>query len=545
MSTLSGPGPAPQAPGRGPARSGPPDTSRAARQHTPVTATGLAVKVVLLGLVAGIAIWAAFPLVAARLWAGLAILAATTAGLCYLYLTRRHIPAKYLVPGTIFLIAFQVFPVLYTASTAFTNFGDGHRGSKADAVVAIETSSVKQVPGSAEYALAIATTGDPATGPLVFLLTDPGTGRVSAGDADGLRPLDAADVTVAGSGRVTAAKGYTVLNVGQASVRSEEITALVVPTPGGAVRSTGLSRAYEGKAVRAYDRGCDCVTDNETGRTWTADPDTGSFVAADGERLAQGWQVGVGLKNFTRVLTDPDISGPFFGTLLWNFAFAIGSTGFTFGLGMAIALALHSPRMRGTNLYRVFLILPYAMPSFAMLLVWRDMFNTDFGLVNNLFGLGVDWFGEAWSARVAVLLVQLWLGYPYMFLVTTGALQAIPKELTEATSVDGASPWQSFRAVTLPLLLVALSPLLIASFAYNFNNINAIWLTTEGGPFAPDNPTNGATDLLITYTYRLAFGAQGAEFGLAAAVSIFIFAIVATVSAISFRRTRQQEEVYS
>ncbi|MEU7620304.1 ABC transporter permease subunit [Micromonospora rifamycinica] len=540
MSTLSGPGPAQQAPG-----GGLPGTPRTARQHAPITATGLVVKVVLLGLVAGIAIWAAFPLVAARLWGGLAVLAVTTVGLCYLYLTRRHIPAKYLVPGTIFLLAFQVFPVLYTASTAFTNFGDGHRGSKDDAIVAIESSSVKQVPGSVEYALAVATRGDPATGPLVFLVTDPTAGTVSAGDADGLRPLAAADVTVTPGGRVTAARGYTVLTFGQASVRSEEITGLVVPTPGGALRATGLSRAYEGRAIRAYDRSCDCVTDSETGRTWTADPTAGAFVAADGERLAQGWQVGVGLKNFARVLTDPDISGPFFGTLLWNFAFAIGSTGFTFGLGMAIALALHSPRMRGTNLYRVFLILPYAMPSFAMLLVWRDMFNTDFGLVNNLFGLGVDWFGEAWSARLAVLLVQLWLGYPYMFLVATGALQAIPKELTEATSVDGASPFQSFRAVTLPLLLVALSPLLIASFAFNFNNINAIWLTTEGGPFAPDNPTNGATDLLITYTYRLAFGAQGAEFGLAAAVSIFIFAIVATVSAISFRRTRQQEEVYS
>ncbi|WP_442930578.1 ABC transporter permease subunit [Micromonospora sp. NBC_00421] len=500
---------------------------------------------VLLGLVAGIAIWAAFPLIAARLWVGLAVLVVTTVGLGYLYLTRRHIPAKYLVPGTIFLIAFQVFPVLYTASTAFTNFGDGHRGSKDDAIVAIQSSSVKQVPGSTEYALTIATTGDPATGPLVFLVTDPSTGTVSAGDADGLRPLAATDVTVTPGGKVTAAEGYTVLNVGQASVRSQEITDLVVPTPGGALRSTGLSRAYEGKAIRAYDKRCDCITDSETGRTWTADGTAGAFVAADGERLAQGWQVGVGLKNFARVLTDPNISGPFFGTLLWNFAFAIGSTGFTFGLGMAIALALHSPRMRGTNLYRVFLILPYAMPSFAMLLVWRDMFNTDFGLINNLFGLGVDWFGEAWSARLAVLLVQLWLGYPYMFLVATGALQAIPRELTEATSVDGASPFQSFRAVTLPLLLVALSPLLIASFAFNFNNINAIWFTTEGGPFAPDNPTNGATDLLITYTYRLAFGAQGAEFGLAAAVSIFIFAIVATVSAISFRRTRQQEEVYS
>ncbi|MFG3600557.1 ABC transporter permease subunit [Micromonospora chersina] len=546
MSTsLSGPGSAEQAPGREPVRRGLPRT-RTARNHAPITASGLVVKVVLLGLVAGIAIWAAFPLIEAEHWIGLAILAATTAGLFHLYLGRRHIPAKYLVPGTIFLIAFQVFPVLYTASTAFTNFGDGHRGSKDDAIVAIQTSSVKQVPGSTEYALSIATKGDPATGTLVFLLSDPKTKEVFAGDAGGLRKLDAGQVEASSlTGKITAADGYTILNIGQASVRSKEITDLVVPTSGGAIRSNGLTRAYEGKAVRAYGAGCDCVKDGETGKTWTADPATGAFVAADGERLTQGWKVNVGLKNFSRVLTDPNISGPFFGTLVWNFAFAIGSTGLTFLLGMAIALALHSPRMRGTNLYRVLLILPYAMPSFAMLLVWRDMFNTDFGLVNNLFGLDVDWFGQSWSARAAVLLVQLWLGYPYMFLVTTGALQAIPRELTEATSVDGASPWQSFRAVTLPLLLVALSPLLIASFAYNFNNINAIWLTTEGGPFAPDNPTNGATDLLITYTYRLAFGAQGAEFGMAAAVSIFIFAIVATVSAISFRRTRKQEEVYS
>ncbi|SBT54482.1 ABC transporter permease subunit [Micromonospora narathiwatensis] len=546
MSTpLPGPGSATQTPGREPVRSGLPGKSRTARHHAPITATGLVVKVVLLGLAAGIAIWAAFPLVEAGHWIGLAILAATTAGLFYLYLTRRHIPAKYLVPGTLFLIAFQVFPVLYTASTAFTNFGDGHRGSKDDAIVAIQTSSVKQVPGSTEYSLSIATKGDPATGPLVFLLSDPKTREVSAGDADGLHRLDPGQVTVSPTGKVTAADGYTVLNFGEASVRSKEITDLIVPTSGGAIRSNGLSRAYEGTALRAYDAGCDCVKDSETGKTWTADATTGSFVAADGERLAQGWKVNVGLKNFSRVLTDPDISGPFFGTLLWNFAFAIGSTGLTFLLGMAIALALHSPRMRGTNFYRVLLILPYAMPSFAMLLVWRDMFNTDFGLVNNLFGLGVDWFGQTWSARAAVLLVQLWLGYPYMFLVATGALQAIPSELTEATSVDGATPWQSFRAVTLPLLLVALSPLLIASFAYNFNNVNAILFTTEGGPFAPDNPTNGATDLLITYTYRLAFGAQGAEYGMAAAVSIFIFAIVATVSAISFSRTRKQEEVYS
>ncbi|WP_433294811.1 ABC transporter permease subunit [Actinoplanes sp. CA-030573] len=507
--------------------------------------TGQLIKAGLLGLVVAIAVWAAFPLVEHEAWVGLALLVLTTGALLYLYLTPRHIPAKYLAPGTLLLIAFQLFPVLYTATTAFTNFGDGHRGTKQDAIVAIQTASVTQVPGSTQYALSVATTGDPATGPLVFLITDPATKVVSAGDASGLKKLDAADVTVTSAGKVTAADGYTVLTFGQASLRSKEITALAVPVDGGAIRSSGLSRAYEGKAGRAYDERCDCIRDTTSGKVWTADETAGSFVSTDGDRLAQGWKVNVGLSNFTRVVTDPDISGPFLRTLVWNFAFAIGSTGGTFVLGMLIAVALHSPRVRARNLYRVLLVLPYAMPAFAMLLVWRDMFNSDFGLINHVLGTDVDWLGQPMTARLAVLLVQLWLGYPYMFLVTTGALQAIPAELSEASRIDGAGAWQSFRRIVLPLLMVALTPLLISSFAFNFNNFNAIYLTTEGGPFAPDNPANGATDLLITYTYRLAFGGSGAQYGYAAAISIFIFLIVGTVSAIGFRRTRQQEEVYA
>ncbi|MDY7090514.1 MAG: ABC transporter permease subunit [Actinomycetota bacterium] len=506
------------------------------------TYRGLLIKIPILSVTTAIAIWAAFPLIDNEAWIGLAILTATTAGLLYLYVTPRHIPLKYLAPGTILLILFQVFPVLYTASTAFTNFGDGHRGSKQEAIVAIQTASVTQVPGSQQYALTVATTGDPATGPLVFLITDPVTKQVSAGDADGLKQVDA---TVNSAGRVTAADGYTILTTGQASLRSAEITGLAVPTPGGAIRSSGLSRAYEGRAGRAYDEGCDCIRDTATGRTWTADESAGAFVDGDGERLAQGWKVGVGFSNFTRVLTDPAIAGPFLRTLVWNFAFAIASTGGTFVLGLLLALAMHSPRVRARTAYRVLLVLPYAMPSFAMLLVWRDMFNTDFGLINNLLGLDVDWFGGSSSARLAVILVQLWLGYPYMFLVATGALQAIPRELSEAARIDGASAWGGFRRITLPLLMVALTPLLISSFAFNFNNFNAIYLTTEGAPFPADNPANGATDLLITYTYRIAFGGGGAQYGYAAAISIFIFLIVALVSAISFRRTRHLEEVHA
>src|SRR4051812_7296159 len=138
------------------------------------------ITIVLLGLTVAIAIWAAFPLIENEAWIGLAILVATTATLLWLYLTPRHIPAKYLAPGTLLLIVFQIFPVLYTASTAFTNYGDGHRGSKDEAVVAIQTASVTQVPGSIQYALSIATTGDPSTGPLVFLITDPVTHTTKA-----------------------------------------------------------------------------------------------------------------------------------------------------------------------------------------------------------------------------------------------------------------------------------------------------------------------------------------------------------------------------
>ncbi len=95
-----------------------------------------------------------------------------------------------------------------------------------------------------------------------------------------------------------------------------------------------------------------------------------------------------------------------------------------------------------------------------------------------------------------------------MFLVSTGALQAIPADLKEAASIDGASGFTQFRKITFPLLLVTVAPLLVASFAFNFNNFNAIQLLTEGGPFSPANPTAGGTDILISYTYRLAFGVE-------------------------------------
>jgi arabinogalactan oligomer/maltooligosaccharide transport system permease protein len=490
---------------------------------------------------AGIAVWLAFPLYYSERWVLLTILVLTTLFVFYVYIQPRNVPLKYLVPGTIFLILFQVVPVLYTMLTSFTNYGDGHRETKETAIVAIEGASVVRIAGSPEYALTIATTGDPAVGELVFLLVDPTTGEAYSGTDEGLETLDGA--TIEPSGKVTSAPGLTVLNAGEASARSEEIQAFTVPTQEGAIKAQGLSRAFEGRPVNEYFEDCDCIRNADTGEEWVADGEVGYFVNENGDNLPQGWRVNVGLDNFTRIFTDPTVTGPFFGILIWNFAFAIIVVGTTFAIGLAVAMALNHPQIRGLRVYRVLIVLPYAMPAFAMMLVWRDMFNQDFGLINQALNLDVNWLGNEWTARFVVVIVQFWLGYPYMFLVTTGALQSIPSDLTEAAGVDGAKPFYAFRTVTFPLLLIAVAPLLISSFAFNFNNYNAIAFTTEGGPFPPESPQAGKTDLLISYTYRLAFGAGGAQYGFAAAVSIIIFVIVAGISIISFRRTAVLEEI--
>ena len=507
------------------------------------TTTGMLVKIALLGLVLAIAIFGAFPLIEQQQWLGLALLIAVTAVIFWVYLSPKRIPAKYLIPGTLFLLAFQVFPVLYTMSTAFTNFGDAHRGSQEDAIRAIEGASIRKVEGSTDYRLAVAVKGDPITGDLYFLLTDPETRQTQVGTSDGLEPLPADGVVLSPQGNVTEAPGYTILTIGAAGGREEDLAVFSVPTENGAIVAAGLTRAFEGAPTRVYDEACDCIKDTETGQTWTADDSDGFFVDAQGENLAQGWKVNVGLRNFADVVTDPLIAKYFFRTLVWNLAFAALTVAGTFSLGLLVAIVLNHERLKGQRIYRSLLILPYAMPAFAMLLLWRDMFNTDFGLINRMFGTEINWFGKPVTAMIAVLLVQLWMGYPYMFLVATGALQSIPGDIKEAASVDGAKPVYAFRTIVFPLLLVALAPLMIASFAFNFNNFNAIYMVSEGGPFPPDNPQLGATDILITYTYRLAFGAQGAQYGFAAAVSIFIFLIVAVISIVGFRRSRALEEV--
>jgi ABC-type sugar transport system permease subunit len=263
-----------------------------------------------------------------------------------------------------------------------------------------------------------------------------------------------------------------------------------------------------------------------------------------------GWIAVIGPDNYSTIFTNERIRQPFLGVFSWNLIFALGSVFGTFALGLALANALQDERLKGRAIYRSIFIIPYAVPAFLSALVWRGLLNDQFGQVNRVLGnVGIDavpWLGDPTWAKVAVLLVNLWLGFPYMFLITSGALTSIPMELKEAAKVDGASAWTVFRSITLPLLLVSTAPLLIGSFAFNFNNFVLIFLLTNGGPPLTgfDVPV-GATDILISFTFDIAQqSGRGNQFALASAIVVLIFLVVAVISAASFRYTKRLEEVY-
>jgi len=257
--------------------------------------------------------------------------------------------------------------------------------------------------------------------------------------------------------------------------------------------------------------------------------------------LEPGWRAPIWFENYSKLVTDARFRDPLIKVFIWTVVFASATVLTTFALGLLLALALNKP-LFGRRFYRSILVLPYAMPSVMSILIWGGMFNSEFGAINALLGTDIAWFQNPNFARTAVILVNLWLGFPYFYLVSSGALQAIPNELVEAAAIDGANPRQIFRKITLPLLLQILSPLLIASFAFNFNNFNLIYLLTGGGPRnSLDGEIAGATDILISYTYQIAFGSSTQDLGLASAISLIIFILVASISLYGIRKSKVLE----
>jgi arabinogalactan oligomer/maltooligosaccharide transport system permease protein len=498
---------------------------------------GLVIKLVLLSVTNGLAVWAAIVLADRSKWVPLAILAVVTIAVDVVFLApiARLVPVKFLIPGTLFLLAFELVPIVYTIELAFSNYSTGHIAGKSAAIAQIKLNSLEAPPNGRQYEMAPA---HDRSGKLVLILHDDTSGAVYAGTKKSLTPLAKADVKVDANGIPVSAKGYQLITGAALFSLDRALTNFTVPTKGDAgIQPQGVRQAIELRPTLHYDAAKNQFTRISDGVIFR-DNGKGAFaqVGHPANELEPGWKAFIGIGNFKKLATNPLYRDPFIRVFVWTIAYAT--------LTVFIAIALDKKGMRGQRLYRSVLVIPYAMPGFLSLLVWAGLLNDDFGVVNKVLHVHVPWLFDPNWARVSVVLVSVWLTTPYFFLVSLGALQSIPTELTEAARVDGGGGWAIFRRVTLPLLLIVVAPLMIASWAFNFNNFGNIYLLTGGGPYPGTSSIAGSTDILITYTYKLAIASgKGNDYGLASAVGIVIFFIVASISGVTFWRSKSLENM--
>jgi arabinogalactan oligomer/maltooligosaccharide transport system permease protein len=245
----------------------------------------------------------------------------------------------------------------------------------------------------------------------------------------------------------------------------------------------------------------------------------------------------IGLENYTRVLSGE--LGEFWHQLLITVIWTVSCVVFHYGIGLGLAVLLNRP-MKLRGLYRVLLVLPWAVPSFVSAFTWRYMFNEKFGLINGLLAkLGIDpvaWFENTWTSLLTAVIANIWLGVPFMMVALLGGLQTIPAELHEAATIDGASAWQRFTNVTLPGLRSVSMTVILLGTIWTFNMFAVIYLITAGQPA-------GSTEILVTGAYRAAF--QGVRnYSLAATYGVLILSILLVFSVFYRRALRKQGEVW-
>ncbi|MDQ0232266.1 sugar ABC transporter permease [Metabacillus malikii] len=252
----------------------------------------------------------------------------------------------------------------------------------------------------------------------------------------------------------------------------------------------------------------------------------------------------VWFQNFADIVSIDIWRKTFFSVLAWTIVWTFGATTLQVALGIFLAVLVNQKDLKGKAIIRTVFILPWAVPAFVSILVFAGMFNESFGTINNdilaFFGIGdIPWMTEPMYTRLALILIQGWLGFPFIFAMTTGVLQSIPDELYEAATVDGATAIQKFSKITLPLVLFATAPIMITQYTFNFNNFNVIFLFNGGGPAIPEQNAGG-TDILISWIYSLTM--TSAQYSKAAAITMLLSVLVIGVAIWQFRRTKSFQE---
>jgi maltose/maltodextrin transport system permease protein len=458
----------------------------------------------------------------------------------YIYGTAKTVAWKYLFPGVAGMLVFVAFPLLYTVQIGFTNYSSNNllefERAKAyllDQTVADETQAL-------DYSLH-------KDGTVLRLKLQPAEGAV--GNVLVSPPLtlpvtDPVPLQNIGNTRLGAALSLRELLNYRDSLSDLQLK-LPESQGGKVIRYAGLRQfgpidpLWKANADSSITRSIDNVT-------YTPNGATGFFETAQGDRLQPGFKVNIGFANYSRMLFDADFRGPFVSIFIWTVIFAGLTVVFSTALGMSLAVLLEWPQLKYRALYRTLLFLPYAVPGFISILVFKGLFNQNFGeingILNSLFGIRPAWFAEPALAKTMILIVNTWLGYPYIMILCSGLIKAIPADLYEASAIAGAKPLTNFFKITVPLIAKPLTPLLISAFAFNFNNFVLISLLTDGRPdYLNTKLPAGTTDILVSYTYRIAFTDSGQNFGLAAAISTLIFAMVAIMALVQLKITQKKE----
>ncbi|TYB81879.1 MAG: ABC transporter permease subunit [Kosmotoga sp.] len=530
----------------------------------------------------------------------------------YITFSRKGYPYRYMIPALILLFVLTIYPMYYTFDVAFTNYGTGHLFTRPEVVQRLlnEYFYVPDDPVEYDFWVFVKLENYKPTEDFVMLFKEEGSENrfiaprpdVISRDSDGNISLarsemfrvenNSASINGINYEIVVSKKDGNYLSIN--NERGENFVYFYSPNDPstranaafflGEIRSDWLKNAefinpqdyqvrlnpktlyrnfatverqYGMKTVTSLDAGYarqeQVLYNRQTGKNLVEKNGYFYDVRENGEEVRlDGYISGVGFDNFMKMISDPRVRGPFFQIFVWTFTWAGLSVVFCFTIGLSLAMVLNDRKLKGTKIYRTLLIIPWAIPAFISVLVWRNgMFNETYGILNRFLFQGllgfeepIRWLSDPFWAKVSVLTVNTWLGFPYMMTVSLGALQSIPGELYEAASIDGARRWQKFWKITFPLLMVAVAPLLVGTFAFNFNNFVGIYLLTEGGPAIPGSTTPaGATDILISYTYKLAFYGRGQDFGFASAISIIIFGLVAGFSWLNFKLSGAFEEV--
>ncbi|MEO0561402.1 MAG: ABC transporter permease subunit [Chloroflexota bacterium] len=506
-----------------------------------VTVTGVLIRLISLGFIDAFAVWFLIRLVGDGNYGLALLIGLVTLMINFFYLRDQLYPYRWFAPGLALMGIMVIYPTAFTFYVAFTNYADGNLLTLPQALQILENRTyVDEDARSFEWTAYRNEAGDR----LLWLVSEDGEAFIARPDEPF---LPASEAGFEGPDAPEEIDGYAVLNQ-FAALSDTELTEIAFGEGTDAVRVTS-SAARQLQQRYVYDAETRILTDLQSGMEYTAV--RGTFTSADGEEIRPGYYVPIGFDNFERMFRQELFSGgEMVHVFTWTFLHAILAVFVTFVVGLGLAIILNHELVPAKKLLRSFLLIPYAIPAFISVLVWRGMLDPNIGIINQYlemltFGaFSPEWRGSAFWARTGIILVQMWLGFPYMLLIITGALQGIPTDMYEAADVDGAGPLRKFWDLTLPLLLVAVGPLLIASFAFNFNNFTVIQLYNDGRPTISPDSVAGFTDILISYTYEVAFSSgRGRDFGYATAITIVIFVLLTIVTLFNFRLTQRLEEI--